>query len=549
MICRKLELVLLVACVYSFSDVSVAAAPFRIFSPGDPVIEDVRLLSRESGKSVLSLTPPFSGAELLNALEGIDTAALGDNARDAYARIRSAIDAPPVLSDGNLGFSLKPELSLEGRGRTNGDIVWTRDESESRSVLSLPLELFFAESAYAAGDLDVRADPTFYEGGSDLLGTNVPFESQRFDLNVPLRAFLAAGGSWWTFQLGRDKLDFGSAFTGNLSISDDPDYHDFARLSLFSPNFKYSFLVSQLPLSVNDLVAEGYGPAEDALDATTQRYLYYHRWDVRLFGKFSVGIGEGALVGNAAPEVRFLNPLTIYHSFFSWEDYDEWTGEKGEGDMVGSLMNLELEWAVFPSFALYGQAVMNQFATNYEKERWPEDGAPNGLGFLAGAEYVTALGATGASFAFEAVYADPYLYMLSSPFSSFIWMRRLSELSNKDMRYAWIGHPEGRDFLLFALRARFSRPPYDLTLKASYKLQGEHGLVWDWERGPDSSGQSSPSGTAERRSLLSAELGWKVKPKLALGAYLAVIRIDGYDHVKGDYEMGAETALSLTYSF
>ncbi len=554
---RRIVVSLLFAYLFVFGVPDpVSAAPFRLFSPGDPVIEDLRLVSREAGRSLLSLTPPFSGAEVAAALKDIETDALSPSGRDAYRRIRSALDAGPAFADGPIRFSAGAALSLEGRARTDSGIAWTRDEGDSRSFLNAPLEFFFGDNAYAAGDLDVRADPTFYEKGTDLVGTNVPFAAERIDLNVPLRAFLAAGGDWWTFQLGRDKLDFGSGLTGNLAISDDPDYHDFARLSLFSPNFKYSLLVSQLPLSVNDLCADGYGPfaggagTDPALDSTTQRYLYYHRWDVRLFGRVSVGLGEGALVGNSAPELRFLNPLTIYHSFFAWEDYDAWKSESGaEGDMVGSLMNLEFEWAVFPSFALYGQAVMNQFATSYEKEKWPEDGSPNGLGFLAGAEYATDFSGTSASFALEAVYADPYLYTLSSPFSSYIWMRRLSELSDKDPRYAWIGHPEGRDFLLFALRGRFVRPRYALTLKASYKLQGEHGLSWDWARGPDSASQSTPSGVPERRALVSADLDWKATKKLAVGAYLAVIRVDGADHVKGDYEMGAETALSVTYTF
>jgi hypothetical protein len=529
---------------------SASASPFKIFSPGDPVLEDIRTLSRVSGRSILSLTPPLSSGEIQNVLASIDPDGLSQSAREAYARVRAALEDQAAFRDGKFGFAVHPALTLEGRARTNGDVDWTKPERDSRPFFSVPIEFFMADSVYAAGNLDLRSDPSFYDGGSSLLGTNVPYATERLDLNIPLRAFMAAGGSWWSFQLGRDKLDFGSAFTGNLAVSDGPDYHEFARLSLFSPNFKYSLLVSHLPLSVDNLAADGYGPAEDALESTTQRYFYYHRWDFRLFNRLSVGLGEGAMVGNSALELRFLNPLALYHGFFSWDDYDSWKSESGaEGDMVGSLMNLELDWAIAPSFALYGQFVMNQFATSYEKEHWPEDGSPNGLGFLAGAEYVTAFRDLASAFAFEFVYADPYLYELSSPFASYIWMRRLSELSKKKPRYAWIGHPEGRDFILFALRARFSKDPYDLTLRAAYKLQGEHGMQWDWEKGSYSSSQTAPSGTAERRAVLSAELGWRLLPRLSFGAYGAVAHIADAGHVKGDEEIGAETMFSVTYTF
>ena len=538
---------LLRMAVFAFLAVAALnAQPLKIASVSDPVLGDLRLLSRESGKSLLSLTPPLSSAEIRNLLGAIDAETLSPSGLAAYGRVLAFLRPPAVLADGALGFSVRPTAVLEGRVRSNPDTGWSAEESDSSSPLKLPLEFFFEESLYAVGDLEIRTDPSYYDQDGDYWGTNLPAAADRLDLNIPLRALVSAGGLWWNAQFGRGALSFGSAFTGNLAISDGPDYHDYARFSVFSPNFKYSMLISHLPLSV-----EGLGPnyaatyPAAALTETTQRYLYYHRWDVRLYERFSFSVGEGALVGNSPLELRFLNPLSIYHGLFAWLDYPQ-----SAGDLVGSLLSLEFDYAPFPRLALYGQFVMNEFQTAYEKDKWPDDARPNGLGYLAGAAWTTFLKSLRVDFSAEAVYADPYLYELSSPFASYIWMRRLSALSGKEPRYAWIGHPEGRDFALFALRADLSGDrPGDrgwtgTRLEISYKLQGERAMAWDWSAGPVSSKETAPTGTPERRLVASASTAWSPSARVSLGFRFAGILIQDARHVEGKTELGAETGFS-----
>lgn len=526
-----------------------AAQPLRIVSVGDPVLSDLRLLSREAGKSLLSLTPPLSSDEVRNLLASIDIGSLSPAGTDSYNRVVDHLRAPSVLADGALGFAVKPVLALEGRVRSNPEAAWVRSESDTASPIKFPLEFYFGDSLYATGDLEIRADPTYYDEGGEHWGTNIPAATDRFDLNIPLRSYVSAGGKWWNAQLGRNALSFGAAFTGNLAVSDGPDYHDYARLSLFSPNFKYSMLVSHLPLSTEGLGDTYEARYPSAFTETTQRYLYYHRWDVRLYERFSFSVGEGALVGNSPLELRFLNPFSIYHGLFSWLDYPQTSG-----DLVGSLLSFEFDYAPMPRLALYGQFVMNEFQTDYERDKWPEDGRPNGLGYLAGASWIRFFGGVRADFSAEAVYADPYLYELSSPFSSYVWMRRLSALSGKDPRYAWIGHPEGRDFALFALRAELSgnlpekRGRLGSRLELSYKLQGEHGIEWDWAEGADSSGETAPTGTPERRLTASSSTYWMPSSRLTLAFHLAGVRVDDADHVSGKTDFGAEAAVSAKFS-
>lgn len=531
---------------------SAAAAPFIVFSPGDPILDDLRYLARLSGRSLLSFTPPLSRDEVLNILKDAEGLSLEGAGAEAYRRVSAALNPEPLLHDGALGFDLDLALNLEGRARTNGDLPWTRSEAGNPALLSLPLQFFLGKSVYAAGSLVLRTDPSFYEEGSSAFAGNVPYDPSRLDLNMPLRSFLSAGGPWWNFQIGRDKASFGSGKSGNLSLSDTPDFYDFARFSLFSPNFKYSLFVTQLPLSISDFlsdgsIAAGYG-AKPYLRATNQRYLYLHRWDFRLWKRLSLGLGEGVLVGDSPLELRYLNPLAMYHSYFAWRDYPKW-GSDPDSDMVGSLFSVDLEWAPLPSWAVYGQFVMNQYATAYELKRWPEDNSPNGLGWLFGVEHSRDFSGTRASFHFEALYTDPYLYMLSSPFASYIWMRRLSELSSKDLRYAWTGHPEGRDTILLAVGADFLAGPHGLSLGLSYAAKGRRGLIWDWAKGEAAVEETTPSGIAMNRWIASGAWRFQATPRLNFASYIAFSVIQNSEHRAGSTEIGAELALSAGYTF
>ncbi|GHV70302.1 hypothetical protein AGMMS49928_17570 [Spirochaetia bacterium] len=537
------------------------ASPLVMVSSGVDTLEDLRFIMREAGLSFTSLTPPFSRDEVLLMLENVDEAALSAPAQEARRRIGDALDPRLLYRDGTLGLDAHAKLTLEGRLRSNTDLPWIGDGTAADASMpaavpafSLPLSFYFADVLQIYFEPALGVDPFFHENDGRHWTANVPWEAQRFDLNMPFRTFAALGGPWWNFQIGRDKLSFGSGRTGNLAISDTPDYYDFARVSLFSSAFKYSFLAVQLPLDSggDNFFASGYGPLDDdELKSTTNRYLYLHRLDFRFFKKLSLGLSEGIMVGNSPVELRYLNPLMVFHSFFAWNDYPHWTAKNGyEGDMAGSLFSLDIEWAILPSLALYGQLVMNEFNTSYEQENFPDKLPPNGMGYLGGIEYSRSIGPWSAIFYGEVLYTDPYLYMLSSPFASFISMRRLSDVGSKDSRrFQWIGHPLGRDVLLFALGADLRGGKLRFRGELSAAIHGEHDIHWDWEKSPDAVGQRSPSGKAETRYTALLEAQWQVFSLLRLSASAGGILALDADHELGKQEYGGELTLKAAFIY
>jgi hypothetical protein len=504
--------------------------------------------------SFTSLTPPFSGNEIRGILQDLDPDALSGPGLAAYDRITGALNPKLLLPRGVFNLSLGLDAAPELRVRTNREVYWTRGIHDSPAFLAIPVNLFFTDYLLINTEPMLTSEPSAYEDEGARWTANLPYLPERVDLNLPLRAFAAVAGSWWSFQIGRDRLSFGPGKTGNLALSDTPDFYDFGRISLFSPNFKYSFLISQLPLSTDTLFAPGFGPASSGeLTQTTRRYLYLHRIDARFFRRLSLGFTEGIMVGNSPPELRFFTPLGLFHSFFAWNDYEPWQGlgPRGntlEGSLVGSLFSVDLEWAIMPGLACYGQLVMHEFSTPYEKERWPDDQPPKGLGYLAGLEYSPGFNSWRASFYGELGYTDPYLYVLSSPFASFISMRRLPELGKKELRYRWIGHPQGRDALLIALGADFLREPWGFALGLSLTRRGEHTIYWDWTKGRDSFSEVSPTGRPETVFTVRGEMTWKFLPGFSLKFYTALSTIFDLRHEERAAEFGFETALSVSYT-
>ncbi|MCX7949283.1 MAG: capsule assembly Wzi family protein [Treponemataceae bacterium] len=522
---------------------SLFTEPFRIIEVGDPLLDEYYSLVRLAGASVLSMTPPLGSEEIRRSLEDLATTNPGEQWRERYQQLMNALAEQPLYQEGAFGFSAHPEIAMELQGRTNGALSWIKEESSSKGVITVPLEFFFADRLYARGDLTLRNDPSFYENNGKPWYTNVPLDIQQLDMNMPLRAYMAAGGSWWDVQLGRDRVSYGVGNTGNLALSDSTDYYDFVRFSLFSTNFKYSFLITQLPLSLSANLYTGSLPA-GTLQETTQRYLYLHRWDFRLWNRLSVGITEGVLVGNSPLELRFLNPLSIFHSFFSWRDYEKWNGT---GDLNGSLISIDFEWNGGGGVSFYGQAVMNQYTTPYEAEHWPDEISPNGFGWLGGFSYIRYIQGWQSRFYIEGVYTDPYLYMLSSPFASFVWMRRLSELTTKDLRYRWIGYERGRDVVVGALGGQFKKVPFSVVLQLLFESRGEHGLIWDWQDGMTAYQERTPTGVAQNSFVFSGQVQWQLLPNLSISLFGALQQVFSLHHEEGNNQLGIEGALTIRY--
>ena len=522
---------------------SLSASPYDMIPVGDPVLEDLRFIVLDSRKPFLSFTPPLAPHEVEQYLDSLDVSLLSSPAREAYYRLRNRLspEAPLTLfTSDNFSMTFNIDSTLEARARSNENISWRPQNPRVSPFFAVPIRFYFANSLqlYMEPSLTMKTDPYI---NVNSFGINTSADYHKYDFFMPFRAYMAVGGSWWNFQLGRDRLSYGTGHMGNLAVSDNPDFYEYMRLSLFSRYFKYSSLVSQMPLEIVDKLL----PSNEfnGIRRTTNRYFYLHRIDVNFFHRFSFAAMEGIMVGNSPLEIRYLNPLMIFHSFFAWNDYDPWdlTDGSDRGSFIGSLFSLEVNWNIINSLAVYGQFVMNEFATRDELADTSTLEPPNGLGYMAGIRYSHSFNSWASLLFLEFTSTDPFLYLNPSPFASFIHMRK-----TPDTHYTFIGYP--RDLIIFSLGGRFFKNDI-LSFSGVFSLlfNGERDIYYDWEITQDARNQRNPSGIVEESFIASFTSRWKINPFLALNGSLTGIFSRNNRHISGSNEAGIQAAVSLSF--
>ena len=541
---------ILIFLISLFSIVNIYSQPFDMILTGDPVLEDIRYLSLVANRPFLSFSPPLAPQEVKNFLDLIDDTSLSLPAREAYFRVLERLNPKSNISweEGIFHGSLNVNSTLVGRTRFNDEISLHPHYPKIVPFAAFPLKLSFAEAfqLYIEPSAAIRPD----EYGKNTGDFNIPTGYYTYNESNPLRAFAAAGNSWLNFQIGRDRLYWGSGHTGGLVFSDNSQFFDFARLSVFGTNFKYSLVVNQMQLELNQnlfrndsKINSDWLEDPDNMTRSIHRYFYLHRFDFSIKDRVSIGIMEGVMVGNSPLELKYLNPVMLFHALFSWEDYDTWDNPEDweMGDINGSILSLEINWNIVKNFAAYGQFVLNDFAAPGEKGLQP----PNGLGYMAGIQYAHSFNIWASIFFLEFIYTDPYLNLLSSPFASFIQMNRFNQ-------YYFLGYP--RDTVTVTLGTRFFNNDF-LSFSASFswiasgELNSGGTLKWDWELSEQARNKVTPTGITENKYILSIGAGWKPHPFVFLQANIAGIISVNNNHIDGETAVGGQATFSVGFHY
>jgi len=413
--------------------------------------------------------------------------------------------------------------TIEARARFNQDIDWHPRHPHIPPMVSAPARFFFADRFQLYFEPFVAMIVPHYESAGGF-GTNIHYDVDgKLDPTFPHRVFAAAGGHWWNFQIGRDRLFWGTGHTGSLSFSQGSRYFEYARLSFFTARIKYSLIINQMPLRIDAMYDSPYQPSEEGFFRTTQRYFYLHRLDFMFGDTFSLGIMEGRMTGNSSLNFRYIVPAVL-----STSDREE---------LTASFFSLEANWNIIRSFSVYGQFVMNDFTGN---------NSLNGLGFMAGLNFSRSFTTWASIFFLEYIQTSPYLYMNPSPFSSFIHMNRTTA-AGTGVQYHFIGFP--RDTSILTLGARFFRGR-DLSFEGelSWLARGENAardLVWSWNR----SSAVSPSGTPEHNVIAALSAQWRPLSYIAFNGNITGIFSHNHENNSGSNRTGGQVSLSVTFYY
>ncbi|MDR1929768.1 MAG: hypothetical protein LBQ44_03970 [Treponema sp.] len=518
----------------------------KIIYPGDWPYDALTALSLEQGVLFLSGTP-LTVRRFRSMLGEIDEEKLSPGGKQTFEKLREYLDSREFMSFGTgslrfeVGALIQPELYL----RTNRDLDFMYGNYRRRSFFEVPVSLSF--SPYITMEMDTGVDQTRDAVYRENNYMNFPY-GETYNFTLPHRAYLSLGlplpkSSGLEFRIGIGEDFIGRTRLGSVILSDYMKDLNYSMLSLYSPVLSYSARVMQLGVN---------------------RYLYLHHLEGRFFKRVSFTFVEGVLV-NAPLELRFLNPLMVFHSFGAWNDYDDYNRENDEPDYdndesrVGSFYGMRVEFQLFRYGRIYGIWALNELQTPGERSSDPSARRPDSFAFQGGGEFSLPLAAGRLFFGLEGLYTYPFFYVSRNERWSFYKPRG----GNTGGIEYWTGTPVGPDSAAAALWAGWEAGRLSLSCSLTFLAQGVRSgafgkgriTVFDnYVYHPARQGGTyqdtlltSPTGTAAYTWQIGLSGTWELKKWLILSAHPGYQIIDNFAFVQGERRHGFEIALSARF--
>lgn len=499
----RIKSILLCSIVLTLG-INLPAANLQKIHPLDsPFYRNLSNLYILQGKALPSTSLPYNEEEAKRLLDRLDPTMLTSDAEQAlYEALKQELE-PNRKQTGKLGYHIDVQLTAELYAHTNttdfnAERDWTYGYGKRKSLGNLSFETWPVDSFYSyfelslMNNLGVLDEPFGTENpneqpntlyGKTNLNSNIimlgPNKIMNIDLNFPYRAFVSVGSEHWNLQVGRDKLSWGAAKSGNLMISNNLPYQQFGRFTTSFERFKYTLVSSFFthPKIHDYLPTDNAGSNTQDLLGDGIKMFLAHRVEFRLLqDKMGLAISESMMYQSASGSIdlRFLNPVGFYHNQYI----------RGNSN---SMLVFEADYTPGKAFNVYGQLAIDEIAFG-EDVPPAANSKPNAFAYLAGFQGALGLGKGVFTYSLEGAYTDPFLY-LREPYNKTtqqfgvgydVIVRVLSH-SMENLRY-WMGYPYGGDAIVAQLNIGYERP-----LKARFEattlfmVHGVLGLGSLWE--------------------------------------------------------------------
>ncbi len=445
---------------------------------GSWVYDAFAALTIETGMVDFSDQAPLSVAELRTYFDEIDYDILSPAGRTLYRRLEDFFDDDDLsLNLDILQLGVRPELNLEGYYKFNDKLPWTYGRYDKQPLLFAPVFLNLGDWVTLDMDLELGINKKQMEKKDDY--TNVPLDVKQLNADFPRTGYLSTGYRFTdktgaNLRVGMGEQDVGRSLTGSIIQSRYFTGSSWANLEIYNPNVRYNMNVTQF---------------------NVDKYMYTHRFDFRFFNKLHLSVMESTLVYGPM-ELRFLNPLTIFHGMHNWKDYfgkNYHTGEENFGwdESACAYLAATASYALTNRLRIYGLYAQNQL--QLPSEVTENDSTPNAMGGQLGLESYIPLASGYLHSWLEGSYTTPYMYIKESPNWSMArgYTENIGYSDTADALYEWIGSPFGPDTIAGKLAVGYEVPGrWSLTASGLFMARGEMSgtKIYDnsWWHGNDS---------------------------------------------------------------
>lgn len=541
----------IIALLFALAGPAAFAENDQAILPFDsPVIGLLNSIYLEQGKVPLTSAGPYSVDEILLMLDKIDPRSLSPAGKRAYEEIDMLLPSYFPQAPMAINLALHPTVAVEGYINTNPDAStteWEYGYNDRQAVLQLPIEAWVGEGIYVVLDPSIKLNrDSLDETLVPATYTNIPFDFMPIDWEFPFRAFLSAGGRNWSFIIGRDRFSWGNGRTGNLVVSDSPDYFDFARITGYWRDFKYSALWISLLYYLDPYRYPIWGTAGPTSgnvvsDDDFPRNYFLHRLDFTPWDSLSLSVIEGILVGGMDPSLVYFNPVTIFHNLFRFHH-------------GGAILGLEARWNPWKYFEVYGQAAFNEIQSPWEMLFYGSSASDvaNANAFIGGLKSRIPLWEGYLDAGAEAAYVSPWMYLRENLLNSFQWWRYIA--SNVPGSPQWVseslGYFTGPDGLAFSAWAGYDVPGF-FAVNADYtlSLEGQQSFDTPFANGEEAVALATPTGIVETKHVV--HLGGSFEPLsfIRLAVDLYGVFVDNFGNVSGASAMDFQTVVSVKARF
>lgn len=523
---------------------------------GSWVYDSLNAIALESKILNFAVNTPVTIQELKTILAEIDYDSLSDAGRAEYDRIFAYFKQSNfAFASDILSIGMDPHLNLEAFYKTNSDISWLWDRYERGGMLEIPFTISMSD--YVTMSMDLALQQNKAAANHNYNYTNIFYNPDDFDINFPSTGYFSTGTkvtekTGVSFQIGMFPQNVGRTQTGSIILSDYLTGTTQAKLSLYSPAFKYTGEIIQF---------------------NVDKYFYSHQIDFRFFKKVSLTVFEALLV-YAPMELRYMNPWNIFHGFAAWREYGDYDGNRDKNDPEShtcDYFGLILQVNPFSGLRFYGMLCFTQYQTPYETSNYSDGVTPNGLGFQGGGEWYYPLNGGYFHLGLEGTYTQPYLYIKESPNWSMV--RTYSEnMGDKAIFYEWVGSPFGPDTISGELTAGYTVPSkfsvdgtylfmargemsgtkvfndvdwggQDTDLSAEYAK-----TTWCYPTTTAQRDLTTPTGTPEYVHRLSVRATYHATDWLSVTTQPGYVMLFNKDNVEGQKAKGFEIALAVKVS-
>ena len=198
-------------------------------------------------------------------------------------------------------------------------------------------------------------------------------------------------------QLGRERLLWGNGYDQQMVISDNARIFDFIRADAQYKSLKYTFMHGWLIGSRSQIVftlpSDTSARFSEPLNA--DKYIAAHRLEFSFPHLFDIGGQEMVIYGNRAPDLAYLNPVTMIES-----------AQRSRDERDNVLWAFDIQTHFLPGLELTGMILFDDIHfSEFFKPRWY-----NRYGYQAGMMLTDPLMIPNTSIMIEWTRIEPYVF-------------------------------------------------------------------------------------------------------------------------------------------